>query len=70
METTKTENLISKQTAIEALDRAISEGSMKAIRSHWDIYMSPEQQEEFSGSYVKFEFCVRRRYNVMTGGTL
>ena len=32
--------------------------------------VSAEQQTVFGGSYVKFEFCVRRRYNVMTGDTL
>ncbi len=67
---TITHELTSKQTVVEALDRVMSEGKMRAIRSHWDIYMSPEQHSEFGDSYVLFESCVRRRYNLMTGGTL
>lgn len=67
---TITMELTSKQTVVEALQRAISEGEMESIFTHWDMYMSPEQHAEFGDSYVLFESCVRRRYNLMTGGTL
>lgn len=65
-----TENLVSKSTVADALQHAIAEDSMSAIRTFWDMYMSPEQQAEFGDSYVLFESCVRRRYNLMTGDTL
>ena len=65
-----TAELASKQTVVEALNRAMNEDGIPSIRSHWDIYMSPEQHAEFGDSYVLFESCVRRRYNLMTGDTL
>lgn len=65
-----TADLLSKQPVVEALNRAINEDGIRSIRVHWDMYMSPEQQAEFEHSYTKFEFYVRRRYNVMTGDTL
>ena len=67
---TNTVGLLSKQPVVEALNRAVNEDGIRSIRIHWDMFMSPEQQAEFGNSYVKFEFCVRRRYNVMTGDTL
>ncbi len=65
-----TDNLVGKQTVIDALERTIREESMSAIRVYWDMYTSPDQKQEFNDSYVLFESCVRRRYNLMTGGTL
>lgn len=71
METnTMTANLISKQPVIDALQHVMDEGKLRAAFGYWNISMSPEQQGEFDNSYTVFESCVRRRYNVMTGGTL
>lgn len=64
------ENLISKQPVIDALQHVMDEGKVRAAFTFWNIQMSCEQQGEFDHSYTQFEFHVRRRYNVMTGGTL
>lgn len=65
------DGMINKNTVIKALDHALNEEEgMSAIRTYWDMYTSLEQQMEFNDSYVTFEACVRRRYNVMTGDTL
>ena len=65
-----TADMICKQSVIDALAHVISEETMRACRVFWDIQMSADQQAEFANSYVLFESCVRRRYNLMTGGTL
>lgn len=65
-----TDNLITKQPVIDALQHVMDEGKVRAAFGYWNISMSSDQQADFDYSYVLFESCVRRRYNVMTGGTL